>query len=96
MEEYAARVRADGLPYDPWLRTHVRVGGVIVGVAPTSWVITGTPADWRGWTGLAFDADGAVEVPYALVPVRCDTRAGHAVYVEPNVWVRHDVAPPSP
>ncbi|GAA5020607.1 N-acetyltransferase [Actinopolymorpha pittospori] len=96
MGEYAARVRTDGMPYDPWLRTHVRAGGVIVAVAPTSWVIAATLADWRAWTGLAFDADGEVEVPYALVPVRCDTRAGHVTYVEPNVWVRHDVGSSRP
>lgn len=25
----------------------------------------------------------------ALVPVQCSVRHGYAVYVEPNVWVRH-------
>jgi hypothetical protein len=25
----------------------------------------------------------------ALVPVRCVPEHGYAVYVEPNVWVRH-------
>lgn len=92
MVEYAARVRDDGLPYDPWLRTHVRVGGRIVGVAKTSWVIADSLDSWRTWTGLPFDRDGPVEVTGALVPVWCDTRAGHAVYVEPNIWIRHDVA----
>lgn len=89
MATYAGRTRDDRLPYDPWLRTHVRVGGRIVGVAPTSWVVAGSLAQWREWTGLPFDADGEVRVPGALVPVRCHTRADSAVYVEPNVWVRH-------
>ena len=40
---------------------------------------------------LAFDRDGDVVVPGALVPVHCDTAHDHAVYVEPNVWVRHDL-----
>jgi hypothetical protein len=44
---------------------------------------------WRKWTGLPFDRDGAVVVPGALVRVHCDIAAGHAVYVEPNVWVEH-------
>jgi hypothetical protein len=96
MEPYARRVRADGLPYDPWLRTHVRAGGQIVGVAPTSWVVAASLSRWREWTGLPFDEDGPVDVPHALVPVQCDTQAGHAVYVEPNVWVRHAVGTLSP
>lgn len=58
-------------------------------VAPASMTVSGTLAQWRRWTGLPFDRDGAVEVPGALVPVHCDTAHDHAVYVEPNVWVRH-------
>jgi len=89
MEEYAARRRPDGLPEDPWLRTHVRAGGVIESVAPRSMVVSGTLDEWRGWTGLPFDVTGPVEVPGALAPVYCDVTHGHAVYVEANVWVRH-------
>jgi hypothetical protein len=89
MARYSARVREDGLPRDPWLRTHVRVGGQIVGVAPTSWLIAGSLAQWRAWTGLPFDADGEIEVPGALALVHASISADHAVYVEPNVWVRH-------
>ena len=56
MGEYAARTRDDGLPHDPWLRVHVRAGGVIDRVAPASMVILGTLAEWREWTGLPFAA----------------------------------------
>ncbi|MGW7685060.1 N-acetyltransferase [Kribbella sp. NPDC054772] len=89
IHDYASRMRPDGLPFDPWLRTHVRGGGQITGIAPTSWVIAGSLAEWRSWTGLPFDRSGPVEVPGALVPVECDVAADRAVYVEPNVWVRH-------
>ncbi|MFC3502163.1 N-acetyltransferase [Micromonospora krabiensis] len=89
MTEYAAQVRPDGLPVDPWLRVHVRAGGRIERVAPRSMTITGTLADWRGWTGLPFDTSGPVHVPGALVPVQVDVTHNYAVYVEPNVWVRH-------
>lgn len=89
--EYAVSVREDGLPVDPWLRVHVRAGGTVVKVAPASMVIAGSLAQWRSWTGLPFDRDGDVEVPGALVPVHCDLRHDYAVYVEPNVWVRHDL-----
>lgn len=89
--EYALRVRADGLPADPWLRVHARLGGRILGLAPTSMTIPGSLDQWREWTGLPFDTDGTVEVPGALAPVHVDLAADHAVYVEPNVWVHHDL-----
>ncbi|MFI8928607.1 N-acetyltransferase [Streptomyces sp. NPDC053474] len=92
MAEYARRTRDDGLPYDPWLRVHVRVGGVVAKVAPVSMTVSGSLAQWREWTGLPFDRSGGerlVEVPGALVPVRCTPERDCAVYVEPNVWVRH-------
>ncbi len=91
MAEYAARVRDDGLPWDPWLRVHVRAGGRIVRVCPMSMMITGTLEQWRGWTGLPFDTGGEVLVPQALAPVIVSQTGGYAVYVEPNVWVRHRV-----
>lgn len=92
-DEYARRVREDGLPVDPWLRAHVRLGGRIVQVAPLSMTIPGTLAQWREWTGLPFDADGSVEVEGGLAPVHVDVANDHAVYVEPNVWVHHDLRP---
>jgi hypothetical protein len=92
MSEYAYRVREDGLPVDPWLRVHVRAGGRIEKVAPRSMVIPGTLTEWREWTGLPFDKPGPVHVPKALTPVMCDPEHDYAVYVEPNVWVRHVIS----
>ncbi|MFF3244378.1 N-acetyltransferase [Streptomyces sp. NPDC002870] len=92
IEEYAHRTRAaDGLPDDPWLRVHVRAGGVVESVAPASMTVSGSLKQWRKWTGLPFEESGPVEVPGALVPVHCEAERGYAVYVEPNVWVRHRV-----
>jgi hypothetical protein len=71
MAEYAFRTRQDGLPHDPWLRTHVGGGGVIEKVASASMVIGSSLAKWREWTGLPFDTEGPVDVPYALTPVHC-------------------------
>lgn len=89
MEEYARRVRPDGLPQDPWLRVHARAGATIDSVAPASMTVAASLADWRRWTGLPFDTDGDIEVPGGLVPERCEVKRGYAVYVEPNVWMRH-------
>jgi GNAT superfamily N-acetyltransferase len=92
MAEYIAMTRGDGLPADPWLRVHVRAGGRILRPAPASMVMVGSLAEWREWTGLPFDRTGEVIVPEALVPVHCAVEHDHAVYVEPNVWVEHDLA----
>ncbi|WP_328993746.1 hypothetical protein OG394_05245 [Kribbella sp. NBC_01245] len=92
MTSYVEQVRADGLPVDPWLRVHVKAGATIVKVAPASMVVPGSLAQWREWTGLPFDTDGFVEVPKALVPVHCSLSHDYAVYVEPNVWVEHDLS----
>ena len=94
MVGYAARVREDGLPEDPWLRLHVRAGAAIVGVCPRAMTISGTLAEWREWTGLPFNAPGDVVVPFALNPVHCSVEHDHAVYVEPGVWVHHRIGQP--
>jgi hypothetical protein len=93
MTEYIQLTRADGLPEDAWMRVHARAGAVIEKVAPASMVVAGSLAQWRDWTGLAFDTDGEVVVPGALVPVTCSVTHDYAVYVEPNVWMRHALHP---
>lgn len=87
--EYCMRRRDDGLPFDPWIRVHVRAGAEIVKIAPTSMTIAGTIADWEKWTGTRFAASGPALVPGALTPVHVSLEQDHAVYVEPNLWVRH-------
>jgi GNAT superfamily N-acetyltransferase len=89
MRDYVKTVRADGLPTDAWLRTHVRAGGSVVKIAPCSMTIVGSIADWSRWTGLAFDQSGEVSIPGSLVPVMVSLEHDYAVYVEPNVWVRY-------
>jgi hypothetical protein len=91
MAEYASATRSDGLPDDPWLRVHVRMGGRVVKVAPASMVIPGTLRDWREWTRLPFDQSGELVVPFACNPIHVDVEQDHAVYVEPNIWVHHDL-----
>ncbi len=52
IERYAAWTRDDGLPFDPWIRLHVRLGGRIAGTSPRSMTMRGSVADWpvgRAW-----------------------------------------------
>ena len=58
--------RGDGLPYDPWLRTHERLGGEILASAPRSMTVSARARSGREWTGMAFPEDGDYVVPGAL------------------------------
>ena len=87
MERYARWTRDDGLPFDPWLRVHARLGAELLEVCPASMRIEGSVEEWEGWTGLVFPDDGDYLVPGALVPVCVED--GRGIYVEPNVWMRH-------
>lgn len=91
MRDYLQQRRPDGLLADSWLRTHLAIGGEIIKIAPCSMTIVGTLAEWTQWTGVTFDRSGEVELPNALVPVTASVAHDYAVYVEPNVWVRHVV-----
>lgn len=91
MERYCRWQREDGLPFDPWLRAHVRVGGEILKMAHPSMVIEGTVAEWERWAGMRFPESGEYVVDGALVPVQIDREMDIGRYVEPNVWVHHPI-----
>jgi len=80
--------REDGLPFDPWIRLHTRLGAEILGIAARSLDISGSVEEWESWTGMRFPEDRDYVVPGALVPVRFEGGVGR--YVEPNVWMRHE------
>ncbi|MDP9410891.1 MAG: GNAT family N-acetyltransferase [Actinomycetota bacterium] len=91
MERYVRWEQAEGLPFDPWLRVHSRLGAKFLRVAPRSMVITGTIREWEGWAGMRFPESGAYVVPGALQPVLMDLERDLGTYEEPNVWMRHPV-----
>jgi GNAT superfamily N-acetyltransferase len=91
MERYVRWEQAEGLPFDPWLRVHRRLGGEFLRVAPRSMVITGTISEWEEWTGMRFPESDAYFVPGALQPVVMDLERDLGSYEEPNVWMRHPV-----
>jgi hypothetical protein len=91
LERYMRWERPDGLPFDPWIRLHHRLGAEILALAPRSLDVRGTVAAWEEWTGMAFPESGDYVVPGALVPVAVDREHDEGRYVEPNVWMRHRV-----
>lgn len=92
IERYAAWTRADGLPFDAWIRLHSRLGGRVVRPAPASMTITGAVAEWERWTGFRFPDSGEYVLPFATNPVSVDRDADRVVYHDANVWVVHDLA----
>lgn len=91
MSAYAKWIRHDGEPFDPWLRVHLRAGGRIVRIASRSMSIGGSVAQWGRWTGLEFPGNGEYIIPGGLVPLAVDLDEGRGEYLEPNVWVVHDL-----
>lgn len=87
--DYATWTRADGLPFDPWLRLHVRLGARVLSAAPRSQTMTGSVADWESWISIALPATGDYVIPGGLSVLRIDREHDRGVYVEPNIWVRH-------
>ena len=88
--DYATWVREDGLPFDPWMRVHARLGATTLRPEPHSLQITGSVAEWQRWTGTEFPADGEHVFPGGLAPL--DVRDGVGRYWEPNVWMLHRIA----
>lgn len=91
IERYARWTRADGLPFDPWIRVHARLGGEILRCCPHSLKVSGTLAEWEGWTKMEFPESGTYVIPEGLAPVEVDREADIGLYWEPNVWMRHAV-----
>lgn len=91
MDDYMSWENADGLPFDSWLRVHIKAGGKIVGNCNKSMEITGSISEWEKWTGMKFPGSGNYIIDKALVPIDIDKNNDIGKYVEPNVWVVHRV-----
>jgi GNAT superfamily N-acetyltransferase len=92
IERYVTWTRANGEPFDPWIRVHTRRGGRISRPVPRSMHITGTVAEWEQWTGMQFPDDGTYTFPGGLAVVEIDHGEDRGSYWEPNVWIVHSVA----
>ena len=91
MERYVEWRREDGLMFDPWLRTHERLGARFAGIAPEGNVFRATVAEWEDWTGLSFPDSGEYVARGAMNPVIIDRDRDEGVLTEPNVWMVHTI-----
>jgi hypothetical protein len=89
IEQYAGWRRPDGLLFDPWMRIHERLGARVLRPEPRSVQITGTIAEWEGWTQMAFPQSGAYWFPGGLTTLAIDRDDDLGSYWEPNVWMHH-------
>ena len=91
LDDYITWKNEKGLPFDPWLRVHVRAGARIIKVCHTSKRIRGSRTEWENWTGLKFPQSGQFIIDGALNPISLDLEKEEGVYIEPNVWIVHEV-----
>jgi GNAT superfamily N-acetyltransferase len=92
IDDYIIWKTEDGLPFDAWLRVHVRAGARIVKPCHEAMIIRGPRAKWEEWTSLRFPQSGEYVIPGALNPMKMDLEHDEGIYVEPNVWMVHPLA----
>jgi GNAT superfamily N-acetyltransferase len=91
LDDYVTWKTEQGLPFDAWLRVHVRAGARIIKVCHESKTIRGTPAEWEEWTGMKFPQSGQYIIYGALNPIAINVEKEEGSYLEPNVWIVHEV-----
>lgn len=91
IDDYIRWTNDEGLPFDAWLRVHARAGARILKPCHEAMTIRGTRAEWEEWTGLKFPQSGPYVIPGALIPIDMNLEEDEGTYVEPNVWMVHNV-----
>jgi hypothetical protein len=85
--DYMSWTDDSGYPYDPWLRSHVSVGGKLIGPCERSMVVQEPISFWENWSKKRFETSGDYALEGALAPVKIDLDSQSGTYEEPNVWV---------
>lgn len=91
MPNYVQWTNEAGLPFDAWLRVHIRSGAKLVKVCPRSMTVSGSVAEWESWTGLRFPESGLYVIEGALVPLKIMADKNEGLYIEPNVWLVYEL-----
>jgi GNAT superfamily N-acetyltransferase len=89
IDDYIKWTNEQGLPFDAWLRVHVRAGAKIIKPCHEAMTIRGSRLDWENWTDLKFPQSGEYYIPGALNPMQMDIEKDEGIYIEPNVWLAH-------
>ena len=89
IDNYIKWKNKDGLPFDPWLRVHVRKNAKIISACKRAVEIKGTVKQWEAWTKMKLPESGEYIVEGALCPVVIDRENDIGTYSEPNVWISY-------
>jgi hypothetical protein len=89
-ENYIHWKRDDGEPFDPWIRTHWRLGANIVKPINKAFTVNGTIKEWEEWTNMKFPESGSYVIKGALQPIQIDIEQDVGVYDDPNVWMAYE------
>lgn len=92
MAKFARWVNDEGLPFDPWLRTHVRLGARMISVCNRSAIYSGSVAQWEDWGGLPLPASGDYVISNLLSLLHVDRDADLGITIEANVWMEHHLS----
>jgi hypothetical protein len=79
----------DGLPFEPWLRLHARLGAQVISLAREAQTMTGTVNVWEERTGISMPVSGDYIIPHWMSVLRIDRAADLGTYVEPKIWIQH-------
>ena len=91
IDDYITWTNQDGLPFDAWLRVHVRLGARIIKPCHEAMTISGSRAQWETWTGMKFPQSGRYVLPCARNPMEMEVEKDQGIYIEPNVWLVHSL-----
>jgi GNAT superfamily N-acetyltransferase len=91
LDDYITWKTEKGLPFDAWLRVHLRLGAKIIKVCHESKTIRGARAEWEKWTGMKFPQSGEYVIDGALNPMEMNVEKEEGAYIEPNVWMVHKI-----
>jgi hypothetical protein len=90
-DQYVTWKRADGSPFDLWLRVHWKLNASVLGIAPRALTVEGTIEEWENWTNMRFPARGEYIVEGVLQPVIIDRANNIGRYEDPNLLMRHTI-----
>jgi GNAT superfamily N-acetyltransferase len=91
IDDYITWKIDNGLPFDAWLRVHARLEAKIIKPCHEAMTIYGSRAEWEAWTGMKFPQSGKHIIPGALNPIEMDIEKDKGTYIEPNVWMVHEI-----
>jgi hypothetical protein len=89
MAEFITWKNTEGLPLDPWMRVHVRLGARVIKACNHSQPLAGRVAQWEEWLDLPLPASGDYVGTGLLAPLHVDRERDEALCWEPNVWIEH-------